>query len=424
MEQQLTLDELVSNLLSQIQEYGLKEISIRDYAAVCSNLKRFADRKGDDVYSKGLVDEFDAYEAERCIQKGVRHEHMRFVRRVLRLLTMLAETGEADFRPHITRKKYIVSDSAQQLVREILDYHGLSGGVRAKMDTVIRHLFSYAEEKEIQADAVTDELLMDFFVMELPKTNSGSMRRSLQAIKYVSSYLALRKQNCLTLDFSQINTRSASSRTIPPYSQDEIRKILGVIDTSTAIGMRDYAVIMLAFETGIRGIDIRKLCLQDIDWTGGRIFVNQSKTAEPLILPLTGRTMNAIADYILKARPECKCSEVFLDVKSPVRPMGKEAYDFSWLIGRYCRKAGVAAVPGRGFHSLRRSFATGLSAAGIPIETISQMLGHRQMKSDRPYLSYNREQISFCSLGFDDVPIKNGVYSQLPENTAGGGDSQ
>jgi integrase len=52
---------------------------------------------------------------------------------------------------------------------------------------------------------------------------------------------------------------------IPPYSQAEIGRLLGAIDISSPVGLRDYAVILLAFDTGLRGVDIRTLCLQDID---------------------------------------------------------------------------------------------------------------------------------------------------------------
>jgi Site-specific recombinase XerD len=147
-----------------------------------------------------------------------------------------------------------------------------------------------------------------------------------------------------------------------------------------------------------------------IDWINGRVFVNQSKTSESLVLPLSGQTMNAVADYILQARPDCDHEEIFLNVKGPVRPMDKRHHTFSRLMKKYSLKAGVEQVPMRSFHSLRRSFATELSSAGIPIETISQLLGHQRIDEDKPYLSYNREQISFCSMGFEEVPIKQGVY--------------
>lgn len=165
------------------------------------------------------------------------------------------------------------------------------------------------------------------------------------------------------------------------------------------------------------------LCLSDIDWTSGKVKVNQSKTSEPLILPLSGKVMNAIADYILQVRPEGTFDEIFLTVKEPVHPMNKRTYPFSGIIHKYCDKAGVERKPLRAFHSLRRSFATELSVSGVPLETISQLLGHRRIDEDKPYLSYNREQVAFCAMGFDEIPLVDGIYAEIAasNSSTGGG---
>ena len=73
------------------------------------------------------------------------------------------------------------------------------------MSTVMRHFFKYAEDKAEMDDVkVTDDLLMDFFTEELPKTNTGSMGRSLRAIKYLSVYLKNNGNSGLVLDFTQL----------------------------------------------------------------------------------------------------------------------------------------------------------------------------------------------------------------------------
>ena len=237
------------------------------------------------------------------------------------------------------------------------------------------------------------------------------MGRSLRAIKYLSVYLKNNGNTDLLLDFTQLNARGHHVRVIPPYSQEEISRAVSSIDTTTPEGLRDYAIMLLAFDTGLRSVDIRALCLEDIDWNKGLLYLEQSKTGVPLILPLSGKVMNAIADYILTGRPECNHNEIFLTVKGPVRPMDKRHGAFSSICDKYFNAANVDKIPGRSFHSLRRSFATELSEAGIPLETISQMLGHKSIEEDKPYLSYNREQTALCAIGFDEIPVANGIYA-------------
>ena len=407
------MQSLSDALLQSVREYGIKETSMGQYEAVCKKIVHFSSEHGFSTYYPGLKTDYDAFINALVNDKSICYEYGRFQHRVIRMMASLAETGETDFSGCFNPPgKYEVSRQSNEFIEKVLDYHQLRGESRMEMSTVMKHFFKYAEDKTGTDKAdITDDLLMDFFTKELPKTNKGSMGRSLRAIKYLSVYLKNNGNTDLLLDFTQLNARSHHVRVIPPYSQEEINRAVSSIDTTTPEGLRDYAIILLAFNTGLRGVDIRALCLEDIDWNKGLLYLQQSKTGDPLILPLSGKVMNAIADYILMGRPECNYKEIFLTVKEPVRPMDKRHGTFSSLCDKYFNAADVSKIPGRSFHSLRRSFATELSEAGVPVETISQMLGHKNIEEDKPYLSYNREQVSFCAIGFDDIPITNGIYA-------------
>lgn len=407
------LQFLSDALLKTIREHGIKEISIEHYKTVLKKIVCFADAHGFSSYYPELKDDFDAFIDSNVKKKMVCFEYARFQHRVIRLLASLAETGETDFSAtQRNHRMYKVSPDSQKVIEDALDYHMLEGETRTEMSTVMRHFYCYAEEKAHSANTIiTDDLLMNFFTEELPNTNNGSMGRSLRAIKYLSVYLKSKGNADLKLDFMQLNARNAHVRVIPPYSQSDINHAVAGIDTSTPEGLRNYAIMLLAFDTGLRSVDIRKLRLGDIDWKKGLVLIRQSKTNELLTLPLSGKVMNAIADYVLKARPECSHDEIFLTVKGPVKPLDKRHYALTNISDRYFTEAGVEKIPGRGFHSLRRSFATELSEAGVPLETISQLLGHKSIDEDKPYLSYNREQVAFCAIGFDEIPLTTGIYS-------------
>lgn len=406
------MQHLSDVLLQSIREYGIKEVSMGQYEDVCKKIVRFSLERGFSTYHQELKDDYDAFIDSKVDDKSICYEYGRFQHRVIRMMASLAETGKTDFsgryHPH---GKYVVSNTSMEVIGKVLDYHSLRGETREEMSIVMRHFFNYAEDKFKTEDVtVTDELLIEFFTKELPNTNKGSMGRSLRALKYLSVYLKENGNTKLLLDFTQLNARGYHVRAILPYSQDEINKAVSSIDTTTPEGLRDYAIMLLAFDTGLRGVDICTLSLEDVDWKKGLVNLKQSKTGEPLRLPLSGRVMNAIADYILIGRPKCNYNEIFLTVKGPVRPLNKRHSGFSGLCDKYFTAANVNKIPGRSFHSLRRSFATELSEAGVPLEIISQMLGHKSIEEDKPYLSYNRDQIAFCAIGFDEIPILNGIY--------------
>jgi integrase len=57
------------------------------------------------------------------------------------------------------------------------------------------------------------------------------------------------------------------------------------------------------------------------------------------------------------------------------------------------------AIPRRGTHSFRRAFGTRLLEAEVPIELLSQLLGHSHIDSARPYLSASEQELKDCALG-------------------------
>lgn len=409
--EQTKLDHLIDSLLSATRKYGLSESRMEKYHAVCSSILKFAATKGDTVYSEVLMDEYAEMVKERYSQSGISSDYLKTQKRVIRMLNSLDSAGYVDFSIAKNRIKYKVSHETACLVTDILDENKLLGGARSEMDTVIRHFFFYADTNKVTVQAVSDSLFMEFLTVEAPTTNQSSIGRALRAVKLISAYLKSRGRTDLILDFSQLNIKTGSTKIILPYTQTEISRILNVVDRNTLLGLRDYAILLLGFDTGLRGVDIRTLCLSDIDWKKARIKVNQCKTSRPLILPLSGKAMNAIADYILVGRPDCDFQEIFLTARTPIRPMGKRYRGFSKIMAKYSRKAEVEMIPMRSFHSLRRSYATELSIAGVSLETISQLLGHKRIEEDKPYLSYNHKQAAFCSMDFGDIPLEKGFYA-------------
>ena len=178
------------------------------------------------------------------------------------------------------------------------------------------------------------------------------------------------------------------------------------MENSDNYDIRDLAIVLLAYDTGLRWCDIKDMKFEDIDWKNGLVSIMQKKTKKPVTLPLSGKTMNAIADYILKERPKSDFREVFLTKKGLPKPL-KRGFR---ILEKASRESGVDIIKRRKFHSLRRTYATEMSGADIPLETISQMLGHKSVKEDKPYLTYNREKISFLTFDFSLVPLNSKFY--------------
>ena len=166
-------------------------------------------------------------------------------------------------------------------------------------------------------------------------------------------------------------------------------------DRTTAIGKRDYAMMVLAAQSGLRACDVVRLELGSIDWRAREIRLVQHKTGEPLSLPLQAESGNAIADYILNGRPDSALPNIFLCHTGVIRPL--DARSASGVVSKHMKLAGIPAKR-RAFHALRRTFGTRLLQNEVSFELIQQLLGHRDMDSMKLYLSIDEQGLKQCAL--------------------------
>ncbi len=190
-------------------------------------------------------------------------------------------------------------------------------------------------------------------------------------------------------------------RVLPCFTTDETTRILAAIDTTTAHGKRDYAMVALALSTGLRGVDIVALRRDAIDWHRDEIRLVQTKTSAELTLPLSVLAGNAIADWLLNGRPDSAALEVFVRLKAPfVKLTGPTG---ALLMARWLDKAGISHRPwdGKTFHALRRTTGTRLIESGVELELTAQILGHGRVESSRRYIALAVTSLRDCCLPLD-----------------------
>lgn len=193
-----------------------------------------------------------------------------------------------------------------------------------------------------------------------------------------------------------------------PETRDagEIAAMLETIDRTTAGGKRSFAVMMLGIVLGLRACDIVALRLSDIDWINGEIKILQAKTEISAILPLTKDVGEALLDYIMNARPQSGCGQVFLRLHSPHTGL-KSAASVGEIYEACCKASGIPHS--RRFHTLRRSLGTSMLASGTPVTTVAQVLGHADVDSTKRYIAVDKERLKMCALPFDGINPKGGA---------------
>ena len=181
-----------------------------------------------------------------------------------------------------------------------------------------------------------------------------------------------------------------------------ISALEGSIDRSCPAGRRDAAIVCLLSTYGVRGVQIRCLCLKHIDWQNERIHFPAAKGGRPIEQHLTVKAGNRLADYITNGRPQSPLSQVFLTLTSAAA-LPDSSY-LSHIIHRRLQRARVAVPSGvsHGTHGLRHAFAVRMTGQ-VPFKDVVDMLGHRDPSSTMIYAKTDVQTLQQAALPWPGV---------------------
>jgi len=176
---------------------------------------------------------------------------------------------------------------------------------------------------------------------------------------------------------------------------DQVRQLLASVDRHTAIGRRDYAILLLLARLGLRSGEVASLDLDDIDWNVGHLSV-RGKGGQRNDLPLTADVGKAIAAYLRQGRPHSTSRRVFLRAKAPIRGF-RGASGVGSIVRHSLERAGINA-PTRGAHQFRHGLATEMLRQGASLSEIGELLGHRHPQTTRIYAKVDLDALRTLAL--------------------------
>lgn len=345
-----------------------------------------------------------------CLSLGdVRHEHLRAcfpipvcaskdieLTSTLRLLMRYLDEGDL-----------IPAAAVEVMDEDLIAYAIFLREVRGLVAvTITRHLATASgvlvhrrKYTSGDASALTVRIIEDFITVTAPRFGRESMLHLVAELRSFVRILAVRGRIAPGLD-SQIDSPRVYRQEKLPRSLpwETVQAFLQSIDRSTPMGRRDYAMLLLMATYGLRGCDVVALRLDDIEWRTRRLRVVQTKTAAPLWLPLIDPVGDSLLVYLRQGRPQIDVREIFVRHRAPAGILERTAV--AEIFQAWARRSGLA-IPFKGAHCLRHSYAVHLLCQGTPLKTIGDLLGHHSAESTCVYLRLAVEDLREVAL---DLP--------------------
>jgi integrase len=395
---------LIKTCSTWLGENGYSEARIRDYLRLWSTgIQKFMQERCITVYSPqvgrnfiNLPLPFNSPTYRRAVRRSVAvlsdflvhgRVHRRIVHRVNHELP--GEIGDA-------AKAFIASQEELRRSMLTLNEH------RRVLSYFIQHL---SLKSVHQVSAINEEHVLAFLA-----SAQNCRDKFLNTTRLFCRYLYACKLVDRDIEYVIGRNPLPSREKIPSvYDPDEVRQIEGVVDQSSPVGKRDYAILLLATRLGFRSSDIAGLRFGNLDWDNNLIRLTQYKTKQEVELPLLSDVGDAIINYLQYARPVSPEPNVFLSACAPFRPINRLI--INGAISRTI-KASKVDIRNRKFgpHAMRHSLATRLLSNGIPLPVISETLGHTSTQTTMKYLRVDINNLQRCAI---EVPlVSQGFYQQ------------
>ncbi len=261
------------------------------------------------------------------------------------------------------------------------------------LDSYSRDLAGFSRfciERAIAPAALDAPALLDYLESLAERgLGASSQRRHLASIRGLVRELLERK--ILSQDPTVAIKLRPPSRPLPhTLGASQIEALMEAIDTGTPRGLRDRAMLELAYGSGLRVSELVNLKMSALNLKAGLLMVFGKGSKERLV-PFGSGARRALIQYLKDGRPELlreRQSNV-LFVARAGRPMTRQAF-FKNL------KAWAVTVPGLDRahpHALRHSFATHLLLGGADLRSVQEMLGHSDISTTQIYTHLTRTHL-------------------------------
>jgi len=269
---------------------------------------------------------------------------------------------------------------------------GYSGNTLAAYRNDLEQFAQAMEEEGISSwEQVNQDVIIDYIIsLREREYASSTVARKIAALKSFFHFLAAEEMisddPTLNLDSPKVKKRLPVT-----LSYEEVERLLDAPKGSSPKAIRDKALLELLYATGMRVTELVSLDLEDINLASATVRVRQGKGSKERIIPIHSRAVEALREYLAKARRMLLKSpdERALFLNHRGERLTRQGL---WLIiKQYVREAGIKTevTP----HTLRHSFATHLLNGKADLRHVQELLGHANISTTQIYTHISSERL-------------------------------
>lgn len=250
-----------------------------------------------------------------------------------------------------------------------------------------RRFSQYLRDQGMPSDpsALTREHV-ETFINSLASTPNGRTGKKPSSMSVKLWYASLRAFFKWLVDVDEIRQSpmermappKASGKKRPVLSHDQVKAVLRACDGKSFLDRRDYALILLFIDTGLRVNEMAALELDDIDWDEQEVRVRHGKGDKARTVYFGKRTAKALDQYVYlkggrRDHPHSHMPYLWLGQQGQLTDAG-----ISWVLKN---RGADAGLPNLHAHLFRHFFIHLSLESGMQLGDLQRMTGHAKLES-------------------------------------------
>ena len=234
-----------------------------------------------------------------------------------------------------------------------------------------------------------------FYMLEELGLKVNTINGRIRSVRGLIQFLF--REGYLLKDYSaDLAVLKGEKVVIATFSEDEISRLLHQPDQKTYTGLRDYTIMLLLLETGIRISELVGITMADVHLREGNVLVN-GKGSKQRLVPIQSKMRQVLQRY-LRERGNAVTDALFLTVDNSPLAIGS----IQKLIKEYGEQARITDVRVSP-HTFRHTMAKFYVLAGGDIFSLQRILGHSSMETVRIYVEMFSHDVSLQHSKFSFV---------------------
>lgn len=320
-----------------------------------------------------------------------------------------------------------VVDAGRGLIAEVKRL-GRKKATVQDYDSMLRvHLTPFFKDTMLSAvDRAQVKRFMDYMLKGGGTGKARSHKTMSNAVKFLHAIFEYAQREQMVMGnpvrlVRRVNDDGTDSD-IRYLSPEELEAVVRAVPSDYLGGVERHMYVVAAM-TGLRQGELMGLRWRDVDWLAGKVRVRQAYVREEYQKPKSRRGERAVPmrrrvaqELETLSRTSAYKADDDLVFCHPHtgKPVDRSKLSKRWRAA--ARRAGIYTEQRQvRFHDLRHTFGTRMAAAGVPMRTLQEWMGHRDFKTTLIYADYapGEKEAEWAEAAFPDA-----VASSVASTTA------